>query len=496
MPVNNLVLEMKNITKNFPGVRALDNVNLNLKKGEILGLLGENGAGKTTLIKILSGAFKLELGEIIVNGKNVVPSSPRESLDYGIRVIYQELSSFEPIMVAENIFAGEKVLKKFGIVDWGRMVKESKKILSDFGSDIDPLEILENLSVAEKQIVEIAKAVHTKTKVIVMDEPTSTLTEKDVIALYSIIRKLKKEGVSIIYITHRIEEIIEITDRIVVLKDGKKVGDLLKKDTTKQELVNLIVGKSFSEFYPKQNIEKGDVILEVKGLSYLDNLKDISFYLKKGEVVVFFGLVGSGTRLLFSVLFGDLKKTSGEIFIDSKKVNIKSPLVAKNNGIGFVPIDRKEEGVALLMDVKTNIIAANIENIGEGLRLNKKIEKEHARNWVNKLNIKTPSVSTILNNLSGGNQQKVVVAKWLERESKIMLMVEPTRGIDVGSKAEIYNITEGFCKKGAGILMVSSELPEIMAVSDRVIVMKKGRIIREFNTKETTQKELMHIVTT
>ncbi len=494
MPSNDLILEMKNIIKNFPGVRALDDVTIELKKSEILGLLGENGAGKSTLIKILAGVYSLEIGEIIIDGKNTVFANPKESLDNGIRVIYQELSSFDPITVVENIFAGEVVLKRFGIVDWGKMVKEATQILSEFGSDINPLEIMENLTVAEKQIVEIAKAVHTKARIVVMDEPTSALNEKDVQTLYSIMRKLKKEGVSIIYITHRLEEIITVTDRAIVLRDGKKVGDVLIENTSKQDLVNMIVGKSFSELYPKQDITKGDILLEVKNLSYLNKIQDISFHLRKGEIVAFFGLVGSGTHLVFKVLFGDLKKTTGEIFIEGKKTEIKNPVIAKKNSIGFVPIDRKEEGIALSMDVKTNVVTANIDAIGKGVRFNKKIEKERANNWINKLSIKTPSLDATINNLSGGNQQKVVVAKWMECDSRILLMAEPTRGIDVGSKAEIYAIAEELCKKGAGVVIVSSELPEIMAISDRVIVMKRGRIAMEYNTKDTTQEELMHMV--
>lgn len=494
MPSNDLILEMNNITKNFPGVRALDDVTLKLKKGEVLGLLGENGAGKSTLIKILSGAYILESGEIIIEGKSFVFSSPKESLDNGIRVIYQELSSFEPMTIAENIFSGNLILRKSGFVNWSEMVKKSKQILSDLGARIDPLEIMENLSIAEKQIVEVAKAIHTKAKIIVMDEPTSALNEKDVQTLYSVIKKLKKENVSVIYITHRLEEIFEITDSVVVLRDGKKVGDLITKDSNKQELVNLIVGKSFAELYPKQDIKKGEVIMEVKNLAYLNKLKDISFNLREGEIVAFFGLVGSGTHLLFKVLFGDLKKTSGQIMIEGNKQEIKNPVVAKNNGMGFVPIDRKEEGVVLSMDVKSNVITANVDSVGRGTRFNRKIEKEKAKEWVNKLSIKTPSIDTLISSLSGGNQQKVVVAKWLECDSKILLMAEPTRGIDVGSKAEIYSIAEDLCKKGSGVLMVSSELPEIMAISDRVIVMKNGTIAGEFNTKDTNQEELMHIV--
>ncbi len=298
-----------------------------------------------------------------------------------------------------------------------------------------------------------------------------------------------------IYITHRLEEILDITDRTVVLRDGRKVGDVLTPETSKQELVNLIVGKDFSELYPKQDIPKGEVIFEVRKLCYQDKLQDVSFDLRAGEIVAFFGLLGSGIHLLFNVIFGDLKKTGGEVLIDGRPARIPNPSVAKKHSLGFVPIDRKEEGVAVTMDVKSNVVAANIENMGKGARIDKRLEKSRAETWVAKLNIKTPGVQQVVNNLSGGNQQKVVVAKWLERDSKILLMAEPTRGIDVGSKAEIYRIAEECCQKGAGVLIVSSELPEIMAISDRIVVMKDGRVAGEFRTEDTNPTELMHIVT-
>ena len=495
MPQNDLILEMNNISKNFSVVRALDDVSVQLRKGEVLGLLGENGAGKSTLIKILSGAYSLEAGEIVVDGEKVVFDDPAESLKHGIRVIYQELSSFDPITVAENIFAGDPPVTRAGFVDWKAMVEESRRVLSSFNSTIDPQAVIENLSVAEKQIVEIAKAVHTQAKIIVMDEPTSALNERDVNTLFAIIERLKDDGISVIYITHRLEEILEITDRTVVLRDGRKVGDVLTPETSKQELVNLIVGKDFSELYPKQDIPKGEVIFEVRKLCYQDKLQDVSFDLRAGEIVAFFGLLGSGIHLLFNVIFGDLKKTGGEVLIDGRPARIPNPSVAKKHSLGFVPIDRKEEGVAVTMDVKSNVVAANIENMGKGARIDKRLEKSRAETWVAKLNIKTPGVQQVVNNLSGGNQQKVVVAKWLERDSKILLMAEPTRGIDVGSKAEIYRIAEECCQKGAGVLIVSSELPEIMAISDRIVVMKDGRVAGEFRTEDTNPTELMHIVT-
>ena len=493
MPDNEIILEMSNISKNFPGVLALDDVSINLHKGEILGLLGENGSGKSTLIKILSGAYSLEEGKIIVDGTKYRFSGPHDSLAAGIRVIYQELTSFEPLTVLENIFAGEVVTNKAGFVSWRKMAEKARKILGTLGSEINPYTLMENLSVAGKQIVEIAKAIHGKVKILVMDEPTSALDEKDVNTLYSVIRKLRDQGVAIIYITHRMEEIFQVTDRVVVLRDGKKVGDTKTADTNKSELVNLIVGRQLSEQYPKRDIKKGKVIFEVKNLSYLNKVKNVTFSVREGEIVAFFGLLGAGTHQLFSVLFGDKRATRVEIFVEGKKLKISNTNIAKTNGLGYIPIDRKEEGVALVMDIKQNITSSNIENIGNGFMLNRRIEKEHALKWFNALNIKAPSVDTLASSLSGGNQQKVVVAKWLEKNSKILLMNEPTRGIDVGSKAEIYVIAEDLCEKGVGVLMVSSELPEIMAISDRVIVMRDGEIAGEFITKETSQEELMHM---
>lgn len=489
------ILEMKNITKNFPGVKALEDVTFSLAKGEILGLLGENGAGKSTLIKILSGDYSLEEGEIFVDGDKKVFVSPHESLASGIRVIYQELNTFDALTVAENIFAGELNRNKFGIVRWSTMIREAKKILSNLGSDINPNEYMENLSVGGKQLIEIAKAIRRKAKILVMDEPTSALSEKDVMVLYKVVRKLKSEGVSIIYITHRIEEIFELTDRVVVLRDSRKVGEVLTKDTTRAELINMIVGRKLSEQYAKRDIQKGEVIFEAKNINYLDRIKDVSFSVKAGEIVAFFGLLGSGTHTLFSVLFGDKNKSSGELFVEGKKIEIKHPYKAKLNKIGYIPYDRKEEGVALPLSIKENITSTNLEEIGKGFMLDRKIEKTHSEKWFGKLNVKAPGLNTVVKSLSGGNQQKIVVAKWLERNSRIFLMSEPTRGIDIGSKAEIYQIAEDLCSQGAAVLIVSGELPEILAISDRVYVMKDGKIANEFITRNTSQEELMHSAT-
>ena len=493
MPENNVVLKMREITKNFPGVRALDKVSIDLKKGEILGLLGENGAGKSTLIKILAGAYSLEDGQIKIDEVDIVFANPRESLKAGVKVIYQELTSFEPLTVAENIFVGESITNKAGFISWRTMGQKTKEIMARFDSNINPFSLMESLTVAEKQLVEIAKAIHGDVKILIMDEPTSALDEKDVDNLYKIIRKLRDEGVAIIYITHRMEEIFKITDRVVVLRDGKKVGDKITRETNKSELVSMIVGRKLSDLYPKRDIKKEEVLLEVKNLKYLKRIKDVSYYVKEGEIVAFFGLLGAGTHNLFPILFGDKKASSGEVYISGKKVNIGHPNVAKKNGMGYVPLDRKEEGVAMVMSIAQNITSSNIEEQGNGFILNKKIENKRAQKWFDVLNIKAPGLDTLVENLSGGNQQKVVVAKWLEKDSKILLMNEPTRGIDVGSKAEIYKIAEDLCEKGVGVLMVSSELPEIMSISDRVYVMRDGEIVGHFKTSETTQEELMHL---
>lgn len=489
-----VILSMNNITKDFPGVRALDDVSIELRKGEVLGLLGENGAGKSTLIKILAGVYSLEQGEIFIDGKPVIFKNPKESLEQGIRVIYQEIPTFEPLTVVENIFAGEYKYTRMGTIDWTRMIQDSQKMLLDFGLKIDPLTPMEHLTVGEKQIIEIVKALQGEAKILVMDEPTSSLSRADTEQLYTIIRKLKAVGVSVIYITHRMEEIFQITDRVFVLRDGKKEGYLQTNETNSQHLVNLIVGKSFSELYPKQHINKGKVIFEVKELSYFTMLRNISFKIREGEIVAIYGLIGSGMHKLLNVLVGDLKKTQGEIFIEGEKIEVNHPFIAKKHRIGFIPTDRREEGIAQTMDVKSNVVSANIENIGQGIVFNKKIQVEHTSRWIHKLNIKTSGLDQLMQFLSGGNQQKAVISKWLEAKSKILLMSEPSRGIDVGAKAEIYGIIEELCKEGMGVIMVSTELPEIMSISDRILVMKKGEIVKEVNTKETSQEELMSTV--
>ncbi|HHT79157.1 MAG TPA: sugar ABC transporter ATP-binding protein [Actinobacteria bacterium] len=482
---------MEKITKQFPGVLALDNVSIDLKKGEVLGILGENGAGKSTLIKILAGNYIKDDGEIFIDGQKFEINNPGEAMASGIRVIYQELNTLNNLTVAENIFIGEQLVKTgLKIVDWKSMVKKSKIILESLNVDLNPKAVMEDLSVSEKQVVEIAKALSKEAKILVMDEPTAALSEDDTKSLFRIIGTLKEKGVSIIYISHRLKEIFEITDRVTVLRDGKKVKTLVTGETNANELVSLMVGRDIKEMYPKREVPITEVVMEVKGMN-AEGLKDISFELRKGEILGIFGLLGSGRTSLVKALFGANPIISGEIFIKGEKVSMKSPRKARDNKIGLVPLDRKIEGLALALGVKENITLANINELGKSFLINKRIEARKAEKWVNDLNIKTPGIDTEVNSLSGGNQQKVVLARWLESGSEVIILNEPTRGIDVGAKIEIYKLMQDLCEKGAAIIMVSSELPEILSIADRILVMSKGRFTEEYSKKEATEEKLL-----
>jgi ribose transport system ATP-binding protein len=488
---NNIVLKMEKITKQFPGVLALDNVSIDLKKGEVLGILGENGAGKSTLIKILAGNYIKDDGEIFIDGQKFEINNPGEAMASGIRVIYQELNTLNNLTVAENIFIGEQLVKTgLKIVDWKSMVKKSKIILESLNVDLNPKAVMEDLSVSEKQVVEIAKALSKEAKILVMDEPTAALSEDDTKSLFRIIGTLKEKGVSIIYISHRLKEIFEITDRVTVLRDGKKVKTLVTGETNANELVSLMVGRDIKEMYPKREVPITEVVMEVKEMN-AEGLKDISFELRKGEILGIFGLLGSGRTSLVKALFGANPIISGEIFIKGEKVSMKSPRKARDNKIGLVPLDRKIEGLALALGVKENITLANINELGKSFLINKRIEARKAEKWVNDLNIKTPGIDTEVNSLSGGNQQKVVLARWLESGSEVIILNEPTRGIDVGAKIEIYKLMQDLCEKGAAIIMVSSELPEILSIADRILVMSKGRFTEEYSKKEATEEKLL-----
>ncbi len=488
---NGIVLKMDNITKTFPGVVALDEVSIDLKKGEVLGILGENGAGKSTLIKILAGNYIKDSGDIYVDGQKFEIKGPAEATASGIRVIYQELNTLNNLTVAENIFVGEQLVKgPFRTVDWKAMIKKALELLDSLNVVLDPNAIIGDLSVSEKQIVEIAKAISQEAKILVMDEPTAALSAEETQSLFKIIANLKSRGVSIIYISHRLKEIFEITDRVTVLRDGKKVATLATKDTNANKLVELMVGRDIKDMYPKRKVPIGDVVMQVENLS-ADGFTDVSFELRKGEILGIFGLLGSGRTSLVKALFGANKIKSGSVKINGKAANLKSPNAARNQKIGLVPLDRKVEGLALIMGVKQNITLANIEDIGKSFLISKATERNKAENWVKEVGIKTPTIEQEVNSLSGGNQQKVVLAKWLESGSQIIILNEPTRGIDVGAKIEIYKLMQDLCEKGSSVIMISSELPEIMSIADRIIVMSKGRFNGQYQREDATEEGLL-----
>ena len=489
---NGIVLRMEHITKTFPGVVALDDVSIDLNKGEVLGILGENGAGKSTLIKILAGNYIKDSGDIYVDGQKFEIKGPAEAMASGIRVIYQELNTLNNLTVTENIFIGEQIIKgPFRIVDWKAMTRKANELLDILNVKLDSNTIIGYLTVSEKQIVEIAKAISKEAKILVMDEPTAALSEEETQSLFKIIKTLKSKGVSIIYISHRLKEIFEIADRVTVLRDGKKVGTFNTRNTNENELVTSMVGRDIKDMYPKREVLIGEKIMEVKNL-ISDGFNNVSFNLRKGEILGIFGLLGSGRTSLVKALFGANKIKGGEIFIYGKKVNIKSPNIARGEKIGLVPLDRKVEGLALLMSVKENITLANIEDLGKNFLILKSLEQEKAIKWINEIGIKTPTIDQEVNSLSGGNQQKVVLAKWLESGSQIIILNEPTRGIDVGAKIEIYNLMQDLCERGASIIMISSELPEILSIADRIIVMSKGRFTAEYSREEASEEQLLH----
>lgn len=488
---NDLVLRMENITKTFPGVRALDDVSIDLRRGEVLGILGENGAGKSTLIKILAGNYIKDSGDIYIEGNKIEIRSPGEAMNAGIRVIYQELNTIDNLTVTENIFVGEQIVKgPLRIIDWKTMVKKAKELLDTLNVKLDPNAVIGDLSVSEKQIVEIAKAISREAKILVMDEPTAALSEDEINSLFKIIKTLKERDVSIIYISHRLKEIFEIADRVTVLRDGKKVGTEYIKETDDNRLVTMMVGRDIKDMYPKKEVPIGETVMEVKNL-VAEGINDVSFKLRKGEILGIFGLLGSGRTSLVKTLFGANKIRGGQIIINGKKATIKSPSHARDEKVGLVPLDRKAEGLALIMGVKENITLANIGDLGNSFLINRSKERDKAKKWVDEVGIRTPTVDQEVNSLSGGNQQKVVVAKWLESGSQIIILNEPTRGIDVGAKIEIYKLMEELCEKGSSIIMISSELPEIMSIADRIITMNQGRFTGEYKRKEATEEGLL-----
>ncbi|MBC5647187.1 sugar ABC transporter ATP-binding protein [Christensenella tenuis] len=491
MESNRYLLQMKGVTKRFPGVLALNNVDLELYAGEVLALLGENGAGKSTLIKILSGAYNADEGEILIDGEVQNYHTPREANDQGVSIIYQELNYLNDLTVAENIFLNRWPRGKSGQVDWKKLRNAAREILDMLEVDIPTGAYMRDLSVAEKQLVEIAKALSQKMKILVMDEPTSALSEKEAEKLMKLVAKLRDQGTGIIFISHRLDELFQIADRVQVMRDGERVGVVKMKEAQREELIRMMVGREVNMFYPKREVEKKQTVLKVKGLT-TDYLKDISFEVKAGEILGVFGLMGSGRTEMAQCIFGTHKIHSGEIYVDGTLKKIRKPADAIASGIAYVTAERKKDGLILIQSVRDNIMTASVDKYSTPFRINHKKEKEIAVKWKEKFAIKTPDLNTVVNGLSGGNQQKVVLAKWLATDPKVLILNEPTRGIDVGAKTEIYKLMEDFCEKGLGVVMISSELPEILQLADRVMVMCEGKATAEFARGEMNQEKLMH----
>ncbi|BFL48016.1 sugar ABC transporter ATP-binding protein [Lactonifactor longoviformis] len=485
------ILEMRNISKRFPGVLALDGVSLTLHAGEILALLGENGAGKSTLMKILSGAYQADQGEIFLKEEKIISTNPPEMMKKNIAVMHQELSYLNDLSIAENIFLGKLPINKFFQVDYKKLRADTKRLLDMVGLDLDPMTEVSTMTVAQKQMMEIAKALSAEVQVLVLDEPTSALNEAEVQILFGLIRRLAAQGKGIIYISHKMDEIFEISHRIQVLRDGRHIGTAHTGEITTGELVNMMVGRTIDTICAKEGRSPGDVVLEVKNL-VTARIKDITFSVRAGEVVGLYGLMGSGRTELVEAIFGKKPVSGGEIRIDGKKLRIRSPRDAIREGIAYIPRERRSEGLVLTESVQHNMSIVHIDKLQKFLKLDLKREKTLVREWIQKLQIKTPSLHTPVKNLSGGNQQKTVIGKWMMDEMKVIILNEPTRGIDVGAKAEVYHLIEELCQKGMAVIMISSETPEIMGVSDRSLVVHEGRITGECERAEFKQETIMH----
>jgi len=487
----NVVLSLKDITKKYPGVLALDRISLDFLEGEVHALLGENGAGKSTLIKAVAGAINLDGGIIHVGGQNHHQMTPHLSRSMGIEVIYQEFNLVPTMSIAENIFLGNRVSDKF-LVDYETMKSKTREIFKLFNVDIDPMTLVQDLSPAKQQIVEIAKSVSKNVRILIMDEPSAPLSVSEVEHMFEIINQLKQKGVTVIYISHRLEEVFRISDRVSVMRDGQYVATKLTRDTNRKELISLMVGRELKESYPPQSNPPGEIVLEVKNLSGNGN-KDISFSIRKGEILGISGLVGAGRTELAMLLFGAAPIESGEIWVNGKPVQIHSPLNAIQHGVGLLTEDRKGKGLFLEMAVGWNISFPILRKLSKYGIVSAKAENKIAEHYRQRINIKTPSLEQRVINLSGGNQQKVVLARSLAAESGILIFDEPTRGIDVGAKQEIYHLMRELADNGNTILMISSDMEELLGMSDRIIVLCEGKLAGEVQKEQFSQDYILDL---
>lgn len=489
------ILIMENITKVFPGVVALDNVNFKVRPGTVHALMGENGAGKSTLMKVLIGMYKPDGGTITFKGQQLPEYDTNTALKMGISMIHQELSPIPYMTVAENIFLGREPLKKSGLIDKKKMIADTEKLFEKLEIKIDPKALMKDLTVAQTQMVEIVKAISYDSSLIIMDEPTSAITEKEVEHLFKIVKSLRADGVAIIYITHKMDEVFKISDEITVFRDGKHIATVPADTINKDGLITMMVGRELTQIFPKEEAEIGDVILSVKNLSRAGKFKDVSFELRRGEILGFAGLMGAGRTEVMESIFGMAGHESGEIYINGQKVDIKTPSDAIKHGIAFLTEDRKRTGIMGMLSVRDNITIASLDKFKKGLFLNKKKINETCIEEKDRLAIKTPHMDQLIKFLSGGNQQKVLVSRWLLTTPDILILDEPTRGIDVGAKSEIHRLMSGLAKEGKAIIMISSEMPEILGMSDRVIVMHEGKITGEFPRSEVSQEKIMQCAT-
>lgn len=494
---DDLLLRMEHISKRFPGVQALHDVSFEVRRGEILGLMGENGAGKSTLIKILSGVYTKDSGQIWWDNQPINPHTPQDARKLGISTIFQELALVPHLSVGENIFLNQEPrrIRALGMVDFDTMNREAERLLLELGIELKGSTPVRRLTVAARQMVEIAKAVSHNVRLILMDEPTSALSSKEADALFRLMRQLRDRGVSVVFVSHRLEEVLAVVERIIIMRDGQRVGTLRADEATEEKIIQLMVGRQVSLF-PKEPSEITTPVLEVRNLSGDNGVQNVSFTVRRGEIVGLAGLIGAGRTETVRLICGIDRIKTGEILVEGKPVQITSPAQAIHYGIGWVPEDRKQHGLLLGMTVAQNTSLAVLRRLSARLgRLKQRQEAELASKYVEKLSIATPSIQQTVRNLSGGNQQKVVLAKWLSTEPRLLIMDEPTRGIDVGAKAEVHRLMSQLAQQGIGILMISSEMPEIMGMSDRVIVLCQGRVTGEFDREQMTQENIMSAAT-
>jgi inositol transport system ATP-binding protein len=490
-----VLLRMTGISKEFPGVKALDDVHLDVEAGTVHALMGENGAGKSTLMKVLAGIYHADAGSIFFGGAQVSVPDSAAALKLGISMIHQELSPVPAMMVAENIFLGREPLNRFGLVDKRLMIARAKALFDKWQIDINPRATMSSLVVAQMQMVEIAKAISYDSRLIIMDEPTSAISEREVAHLHRMIRSLRESGVAVIYITHKMDEVFKIADFVTVFRDGRHVATLPAAELDRQKLIALMVGRELTHLFPKEEVEIGDVVMSVRGLTRRGVIEDISFDLRKGEILGLAGLMGAGRTEVLEAIFGVTKVDSGTITIKGRQVNIKSPADAIRAGMGLLTEDRKKTGIMGALSVRDNMAIANLDRFSPGGILRKRQINEACEAQRTALALKTPSLAQLIRNLSGGNQQKVLVSRWLLTLPDVLMIDEPTRGIDVGAKSEIHRLMSGLAKEGKAILMVSSEMPEILGMSDRVLVLSGGRITAEFSRADVTQEKVLEAAT-